>query len=277
MKKFIKLFGLLIAVTLIATSCGGGTTKKEEAPTDGAQTNDVLKIGATAIPHAELLDHIKPTMKEKGIDLEVTIFSDYVTPNTALTEGSIDANFFQHKPYMDNMKAEKNLDLEHVANIHIEPMGIYSQKIKSLDELTDGATVSIPNDPTNGGRALMLLEKSGLIKLKDSTNLNSTPNDVVENAKNLNITAMDAAQLPRTLQDVDISVINSNYALEGGLNPVKDSIFTEPKDSPYANIIATRAGLVYDLRIKTLVETLQSDDVKKFIEEKYQGAIIPAF
>lgn len=242
-----------------------------------AQSENKLVVGATPVPHAELLNFVKPKLEEKGIKLEVKEFTDYVTPNVALNDKQIDANFFQHVPYMDTFNKEKGMNLIAVANIHVEPMGAYSLKYKNKDEIKEGAVVALPNDATNEGRALLLLEKQGLIKLKDSNNLTSTPNDILENPKKLQFKELEAAQLPRVLQDVDLAIINTNYALEAKLNPLKDSLFIEDKDSPYANVITVRPEDKDNPLIKELINVLQSKDVKKFIEEKYNGAVVPAF
>ena len=272
------LAALTLAATLLITGCGGGG---EPAKTDGGDKGTAkevtLKIGATPVPHAELLAEIKPDLKEQGINLEIVEFNDYVQPNIALNDKELDANFFQHEPYLnDFVKEHKDVKLKNAGGVHIEPMGIYSKKIKDLKELADGATVSIPNDPTNGGRSLLLLQKAGLLKLKDGVNETATVQDIAENPKNLVIQEVEAAQLPRTLEDVDISIINTNFAMNADLNPMKDALFIEDKTSPYVNIIAVREDENRD-EIKTLVKSLQSDKVKKFIEDKYKGAIVPAF
>ena len=274
-----KLFAALtLAATLLITGCGGGG---EPAKTDGGEkpaTKEVtLKIGATPVPHAEILEQIKPDLKEKGITLEIVEFNDYVQPNIALNDKELDANFFQHEPYLnDFIKEHKDVKLKNAGGVHIEPMGVYSKKIKDLKELSDGATVSIPNDPTNGGRSLLLLQKAGLLKLKDGVNETATVQDIAENPKNLQIQEVEAAQLPRTLEDVDISIINTNFAMNADLNPMKDALFIEDKTSPYVNIVAVREDENRD-EIKALVTSLQSDKVKKFIEDTYKGAIVPAF
>ena len=274
-----KLFAALtLAATLLITGCGGGG---EPAKTDGGEkpaTNEVtLKIGATPVPHAEILEQIKPDLKEKGITLEIVEFNDYVQPNIALNDKELDANFFQHEPYLnDFIKEHKDVKLKNAGGVHIEPMGVYSKKINDLKELSDGATVSIPNDPTNGGRSLLLLQKAGLLKLKDGVNETATVQDIAENPKNLQIQEVEAAQLPRTLEDVDISIINTNFAMNADLNPMKDALFIEDKTSPYVNIVAVREDENRD-EIKALVTSLQSDKVKKFIEDTYKGAIVPAF
>ena len=274
-----KFFAAItLAATLLMTGCGGGDAP---AKTDGDKTaakEVTLKIGATPVPHAEILEEIKPDLKEKGITLEIVEFNDYVQPNIALNDKELDANFFQHEPYLnDFVKEHKDVKLKNAGGVHIEPMGVYSKKIKDLSELADGATVSIPNDPTNGGRALLLLQKANLLKLKDGANETATVQDIAENSKNLVIQEVEAAQLPRTLEDVDISIINTNFAMNADLNPMKDALFIEDKTSPYVNIIAVREGDENRDEIKTLLNTIKTDKVKKFIEEKYKGAIVPAF
>ena len=274
-----KFFAALtLAATLLLTGCGGGGDQPAQKADDKAAKEVTLKIGATPVPHAEILEQIKPDLKEKGITLEVIEFNDYVQPNIALNDKELDANFFQHEPYLnDFIKEHKDVKLKNAGGVHIEPMGIYSKKIKKLDELTGGATVSIPNDPTNGGRALLLLQKAGLLKLKDGVNEMATVQDIVENPKDLRIQEVEAAQLPRTLEDVDISIINTNFAMNADLNPMRDALFIEDKTSPYVNIIAVRDGDENREEIKTLLNTIKTDKVKKFLEEKYKGAIVPAF
>ena len=273
------LAAMTLAASLLLTGCGGGSDQPAQKADDKSAAKEVtLKIGATPVPHAELLEEIKPDLKEKGITLEVIEFNDYVQPNIALNDKELDANFFQHEPYLNDFtKEHKDVKLKNAGGIHIEPMGIYSKKIKDLKELADGATVSIPNDPTNGGRALLLLQKAGLLKLKDGVNEMATVQDIADNPKNLVIQEVEAAQLPRTLEDVDISIINTNFAMNADLNPMKDALFIEDKTSPYVNIIAVRDGDENREDIKTLLNTLKTDKVKKFIEDKYKGAIVPAF
>jgi len=273
------LAAMTLAASLLLTGCGGGSDQPAQKADDKSTAKEVtLKIGATPVPHAELLAEITPDLKEKGITLEVIEFNDYVQPNIALNDKELDANFFQHEPYLnDFIKEHKDVKLKNAGGVHIEPMGIYSKKIKDLKELADGATVSIPNDPTNGGRALLLMQKAGLLKLKDGVNEMATVQDIADNPKNLVIQEVEAAQLPRTLEDVDISIINTNFAMNADLNPMKDALFIEDKTSPYVNIIAVRDGDENREEIKTLLNTLKTDKVKKFIEDKYKGAIVPAF
>ena len=273
-----KFFAALtLAATLLLTGCGGGGDTPAKSD-DKAASEVTLKIGATPVPHAELLEEIKPDLKAQGINLEIVEFNDYVQPNIALNDKELDANFFQHEPYLnDFIKEHKDVKLKNAGGVHIEPMGVYSKKIKDLGELSDGATVSIPNDPTNGGRALLLLQNAGLLKLKDGVKEMATVQDIADNPKNLKIQEVEAAQLPRTLEDVDISIINTNFAMNADLNPVNDALFIEDKTSPYVNIIAVRDGDENRDDIKKLLAALKSDKIKKFIEDKYKGAIVPAF
>jgi len=281
MKKWTFVLTLITLVAVLA-ACGNKNTAGDNTNASGeagkSGTEKVkLVVGATPVPHAEILNHIKPKLAEQGIELEVKEFTDYVQPNVQVHEKQLDANFFQHKPYLDNEVKTKGYNLVTVGNIHVEPFGGYSKKIKSVSEIADGATVSIPNDATNGGRALLLLEKQGIIKLKDGVGLEATVNDIAENPKNLKFKELEAAMLPRTLDEVDFSLINTNYALQANLNPTKDALFIEDKDSPYANILTAREDNKDSDAVKKLLAALQSDDVKKFIEDKYQGSIVPAF
>lgn len=240
---------------------------------------DVLKVAATAVPHAEILNFVKPQLQAQGVDLQVREFSDYVQPNAAVEDKQLDANFFQHQPYLDSYNKDRKSSLVQVPNgkIHVEPFGAYSQKIKHLKDLKDGAVVAIPNDPSNAGRALLLLQKQGLIELKDPKNITATPIDIVKNPKKLKFRELEAALLPRALADVDLALINTNYAIEAKFNPTKDALFIEGAESPYTNIIAARADRANDPLIQKLVKTLRTPEVKKFIQEKYKGAVVPAF
>jgi D-methionine transport system substrate-binding protein len=216
-------------------------------------------------------------LAKENVDLEIKVFTDYVQLNPALKDKQIDANFFQHIPYLEDYNKNNNAELSWTVKVHNEPMGVYSEKVKDINEVADGAKVGIPNDATNGGRALMVLEKAGLIKLTEGVGVNATDKDIIENSKKIEIKMMDAAMLPRSLADLDICVINSNYAIEAGLNPVNDSIFIEPKDSPFANILAVRPEDKDKDAIKKLGAALQSPEVKKFLEDTYQGSCVPAF
>ena len=274
MKKLLAAAASLMTAAMLFAGCGGGDQPAEKS----AKEATTLKIGATPVPHAEILEEIKPALESEGITLDIVEFSDYVQPNIALNDKELDANFFQHKPYLDNFVTEhKEMKLKDAAGIHIEPMGVYSRKLKNLDDLADGAQIAIPNDPTNGGRALLLLAKAGIITLKDGTGAEATVQDIAENPKNIVLQEVEAAQLPRTLEDVDAAVINTNFAMQADLVPTKDALFIEDSTSPYVNILVVREGDESRAEIQTLIKTLKSDTVKNFINEKYKGAIVAAF
>lgn len=264
MRKILLTF---LSLTLVAVLAACGNSKSE----------DTLVVGATSVPHAEILKAIAPLLEKQGITLEIKEFTDYVQPNIQLAEKQLDANFFQHQPYLDDQNKNNKSDLVSVVAVHVEPFGAYSKKIKSIDELADGAKIAIPNDATNGGRALILLAKNGLITLKDDTNIAATKADITENKKNLEIIELDAAMLPRQLNEVDLALINTNFALDAGLVPTTDALFIEDGDSPYANILVARPDNKDSDAIKKLAEALTSPEAKAFIEKEYEGAIIPAF
>ncbi|MGX5659667.1 MetQ/NlpA family ABC transporter substrate-binding protein [Castellaniella ginsengisoli] len=236
-----------------------------------------LSVAATPVPHAELLEFVKPDLAKQGVDLDIKVFTDYVQPNLQVSDKQINANFFQHQPYLDSFNKEHDTKLVPVGLVHVEPFGAYSQKIKDIKDLKDGAQIAIPNDPSNGARALLLLQKQGLIKLKDPANILATARDVSENPKHLKFRELEAATLPRVLPDVDVALINTNYALEAGLNPVKDALFIEDKDSPYANLVVTRADRKDDPAIRKLIDALHTPKVRDYILQHYKGAIVPAF
>ena len=238
---------------------------------------DKLTVAATAVPHAEILEFVKPALAKEGVELDVKVFTDYVQPNVQVAEKRLDANFFQHKPYLDEFNKGKGTNLVTVAGIHIEPFGAYSTKHKKLADLPQGATVAIPNDPTNGGRALMLLDKAGVIKLKNPNNVLATVKDVSANPKKLKFKELEAATLPRVLTQVDLALINTNYALEAGLNPTKDALVIEGADSPYVNILVTTAEKKDNADLQKLAKALHTPEVKKFIADQYKGAVVPAF
>ena len=238
---------------------------------------ETLTVAASPVPHAEILEFVKPALAKEGVDLQVKVFTDYVQPNVQVAEKRLDANFFQHQPYLDEFNKAKGTHLVSVGAVHLEPLGAYSSKYKKLDELPSGANVVIPNDATNGGRALLLLDKAGVIKLKDSTNILSTIKDITENPKNLKFRELEAATLPRVLTQVDLALINTNYALEAKLDPSKNALVIEGSDSPYVNILVTREDNKDSDAVKKLVAALHTPEVKQFIEEKYKGAIKPAF
>ncbi len=236
----------------------------------------LLKVGATPVPHAEILEFVKPLLVERGIELEIIVFNDYVQPNLAVAEGELDANYFQHVPYLETFRQDHHLNLDYLATVHIEPLGLYSQKISKIDDLTGGAVIALPNDPTNEGRALHLLQANGLIKIDPAVGLAATPLDIVENPLKLEFRELEAAQLPRVLADVDGAIINTNYALPAGLVPLKDALLIEGSDSPYANILTVRGEDVQNENLRILAEILVSDEVEEFIIQNYEGAIVPA-
>ncbi len=238
---------------------------------------ETLRVAASAVPHAEILDFVKPALAKEGVELDVKVFTDYVQPNVQVAEKRLDANFFQHQPYLDEFNKSRGTSLVSVAGVHVEPFGAYSSKIKGLKELPQGANVVIPNDATNGGRALLLLQKAGVITLKDPSNILSTPKDIAENPKGIKVRELEAATLPRVLTQVDLALINTNYALEAKLNPTEDALAIEGSDSPYVNILVTREDNKDSPAVQKLVKALHSDEVKAFILEKYKGAVVPAF
>ena len=241
------------------------------------QAADSISVAATAVPHAEILEFVKPALAKEGVDLKVKVFTDYVQPNVQVAEGRLDANFFQHQPYLDEFNASRGTQLVSIAGVHVEPFGAYSHKIKNLADLAQGAQVVIPNDATNGGRALLLLQKAGVITLKDGAGITATIKDIAANPKGIKVRELEAATLPRVLDQVDLALINTNYALEAGLNPVKDALAIEGADSPYVNILVTTSEKKDDAALQKLANALHSAEVKKFIEDKYQGAVVPAF
>ena len=242
-----------------------------------AQAGEKLVVAATPVPHAEILELIKPTLAKEGVDLEIKVFTDYVQPNVQLDQKHLDANYFQTKPYLDSFNKGKGTDLETVIGVHVEPFGGYSKKYKSLAELPEGATIAIPNEGSNSGRALILLQKAGLIELKDPTNAVSTPRDIAKNPHNFKFKELESAMLPRVLDQVDLDMINTNYALDAGLKPSKDALIIEGADSPYVNFLVARPDNKDSAAIQKLAKALTSPKVKAFIAKKYDGAVFPAF
>ncbi|CAM3048135.1 MetQ/NlpA family ABC transporter substrate-binding protein [Paenibacillus sediminis] len=285
MKKWL-LSVLSLTLVLVLAACGAdkAADKNEGASTSTNTTTATepaqktkLVVGASAEPHAKILEFIKPKLAAEGIDLEIKVFTDYVQPNTQLYEKQLDANYFQHKPYLDDQNKQRGMNLVPVVGVHVEPFGAYSKKYKKVDEIPNGATVAIPNDATNGGRALLLLQANGLIKLKPNAGIEATLKDITENPKNLKFIELDAAMLARQLDEVDLALINTNYALEAKLVPTKDALFIEGKDSPYTNLLVAREDNKDSDAIKKLAAALTSEDVKKFINDTYKGSVIPAF
>ena len=242
-----------------------------------AQAGEKLVVAATPVPHAEILELIKPALAKEGVDLDIKVFTDYVQPNVQVDQKRLDANYFQTLPYLQSFNEGKSTHLETVIGVHVEPFGGYSKKVKSLAELKDGATIAIPNEGSNSGRALILLQKAGLIELKDPTNAVATPKDIAKNPHNFKFKELESAMLPRVLDQVDLDMINTNYALEAGLNPAKDALLIEGSDSPYVNYLVARPDNKNSEAIQKLAKALTSPEVKAFIEKKYNGAVLPAF
>ena len=265
-----SILSLLLTGALAISLIGCGNTNKE-AETGSKGEDKTITIGVTPVPHKEIVEEIKPDLEAEGYTVKIVEFTDYVTPNTSLAEGELDANYFQTVAYLDETNEGKGLDLTYTKGIHLEPLGVYSSTIKSLDELKEGATVAVPNDPSNEARALRVLEGAGLIKLKEGELV--TPKDITENPKNLKFEELEAAQLPRVLEEVGIAVINGNYALEAGLNPAENALYledaTKEASKKYHNVLAVKKGNEDSEKIKALTNSLTSDKVKKFIEEKY--------
>jgi D-methionine transport system substrate-binding protein len=274
-----KTVSIVLAALLSLSAFTGCASSASSSTGDSASTGlKKIVVGASPTPHAEILKEAAKLLKDKGYELEIKEFSDYILPNTALADQQLDANYFQHEPYLIDFNKKKGTNLVSAGAIHYEPFGIYAGKAKSLDDLKDGATVAVPNDTTNEARALLLLQAQGLIKLKDQSDITATQKDIAENKKNLKFREIEAAQLVRSLPDVDIAIINGNYALQGGLK-IEDALALEESDSlsakSYANIIAVRKGDENREDIKALVEVLKSDEIKTYIKNTFQGAVVP--
>lgn len=273
-----KTVGMILVILLLSVGLLAGCGGEKKASGDELT---VIKVGASTTPHAEILNAIKENLAAEGYDLQVTEFTDYVLPNMALDDGSLDANYFQHQPYLDDFNKERSTELVSVAKIHYEPLGLYPGTKTSLDDLKEGDSIAVPNDPTNEARALLLLQDLGLLKLKDGAGMVATPNDIIENPKNLKFEELDAAMVAKALPDVAFGAINGNNALIAGLNVENDGVAMEAKDSlaaeTFANVLAIRKGEEKSPAIQALVKALQSDEAKKFIEETYEGAVVPVF
>ncbi|THA75323.1 ABC transporter substrate-binding protein [Streptomyces sp. A0642] len=282
MRKNIKITAAAAATAALAfglTACGTDSDPASKAGTGAeADTSKALVVAASPTPHADILGFVKKNLAAKaGLKLEVKEFTDYVLPNTATETGQVDANFFQHQPYLDDFNKKNDTHLVSVGTVHLEPLGLYSKKVKGLGDVKSGQTIAVPNDTTNEGRALQLLAENGLITLKDGVGTSAKLSDITDK-KGLEFKELEAATVPRALNDVDAAVINGNYAIEAGLKPAKDALVLEKAEgNPYANIIAVKKGNERDARVEKLVKLLHSDEVKKFIEDTYQGSVVPAF
>ncbi|MCX4678477.1 MetQ/NlpA family ABC transporter substrate-binding protein [Streptomyces sp. NBC_01433] len=282
MRKNIKITAAAAATAALAlglSACGTDSDPASKGDTGAkADTSKALVVAASPTPHADILGFVQKNLAAKeGLKLEVKEFTDYVLPNTATETGQVDANFFQHQPYLDDFNKKNNTHLVSVGTVHLEPLGLYSKKVKDLGDIKSGQTIAVPNDTTNEGRALQLLAQNGLITLKDGVGTDAKLSDITDK-KGLEFKELEAATVPRALNDVDAAVINGNYAIEAKLKPSKDSLALEKADgNPYANIIAVKKGNEKDARVQKLIKLLNSDEVKKFIEDTYQGSVIPAF
>jgi len=281
-KSILFIIALLVVTLLIGCSSPQDTEDalaNEEVDSDNQVAEELqeLKVGATPVPHAEILQIIVPILDQQGISLEIVEFTDYVRPNLALDEGELDANFFQHVPYLDSFNQDAGTDLAVLVAVHVEPLGLFSEKHTSLNQLPQRATIAIPNDATNGGRALLLLQEAGLIELDPKAGIVPTPFDITENKLQIKFFELEAAQLSRSLADVDGAVINGNYALQAGLNPAQDALFLEGAESPYVNVVAIRAEDQANDALAKLAAALLSDEVRLFISESYGGAVVPVF
>ncbi len=295
MKRRLIVLALALCLVLGLAACGGNNTANNGTANNGTANNNtagntadsgdtadgqVITVGATPAPHAEILEVAKEVLAEQGYTLDIVEFDDYIMPNDAVEEGELDANYFQHITYMNQFNADNGYHLVSVGSIHYEPFGIYAGKTASLEELADGAQVAIPNDATNGGRALLLLEQEGLITLKEGAGITATVNDIVDNPKNLEIVELEARLLPDSLKDVDLAVINGNYAIDAGLK-IADALAIESAEgeaaTAYANVLTVKEGNEESEGVQALLAALESDEVKAFIEETYDGAVVPLF
>lgn len=269
MKKYLNFTSIISFLAILLVVLSGCSNEDNEA--------GKIKVSVTSVPHGEIMEHIKPELAEKGVELVIVVADDYDVHNRSLDEKEVDANYFQHMPFLEEQIADFDYDIIEFGKIHLEPLGVYSEKYESLDDLPDGAVISIPNDPTNESRALALLHRNGLIEMEDLSNLKSTIIDIKENPRNFEFQEIDAAMLTRSLEDVDASIINTNFALMADLNPLEDALAIEGADSPNANILAIRKGDEDREELIILQETLMSESVREFILEKYEGVVIPVF
>ncbi len=261
MKRLLTAALLLVLLTAVSSAAAA----------------DTLKVGVTPGPHEELMEVVRDILAEEGITVEIITFSDYVTPNIALHDGDIDVNSYQHEPFMKQMVEDRGLEITTLAPTIIFPMGMYSTRIGAIEDLPDGAQVAVPNDPTNSGRALLLLASHGLISLQDDTGWEATVFDITDNPQDLRIIEMEAATLPRALDDVALAAVNTNYAMEAGLNPVEDAIIRETAESPWVNILAARSGELEREELQALVRAYHSQEILDFVHERFEGSLVPGF
>ena len=275
MKKLLSLAALVLTAGLVFTACG--STPEPAGNNDPSQGAVTIRIGATSVPHSEILEHIREDLAADGVLLDIVEFGDFALLNPALADGSIDANYFQHIPFLNNYILNTGNELTYIVRVHIEPIGLYSRELNYVEEITEGMSIAIPDDPTNGARALLVLESLGLLELDDTGDRLADIFDITNNPLNLNIVEVQAAMLPHTFGDTDLSIINTNFALQAGLNPATDAIARENPDSPYANVLAVRPENANDPAIEILARWLTSEKVREFILEQYGGNVVPAF
>lgn len=276
MKKWL-LSSLIILVIAALAACGGGSKEEAGDKAEGLLSDGKLTVGVTAGPHEQVLEKVKELAADQDLDIDIKVFTDYPIVNEALAQKELDINSFQHEPYLDQFKEDRGLDLVNVGNTLTFPMGVYSDKIDDISKLEKGAKIGLPNDPTNAGRALILFEQAGLIKLKEDSGVTAGLKDIEENKNDYKFIELEAAQIPRQLEELDAAAINSNYAIESGFVPSEDSIFIEPKDSPWVNIVAARTENKDDEAIKKFLDIYQSDEVIEFIDETFKGSVIPGW
>lgn len=277
MNKFTKATALLMTALSLFLAAGCGSSDKAANKPTAADAKTTIKVGVTAGPHAQVLEKVKAEAEKQGLKIDIVEFSDYVQPNEALSQKDLDINVYQHQPFLEKAMADRQYKFAAIGKSIILPMGIYSKKVKSLADLQPGATIAIPNDPSNGGRALLLLEKAGIIKLKAGVGVHATAHDVAENPKNFKIVEIEAAQTPRSMEDIDLVAVNTNYALPAGLVPAKDALLVEDGNSPYANLIVVRAEDKDNPTYQKFVKIYQSEAVKQFVIEHFKGSILPAW
>ena len=276
MKKYAKIIAVVLAALFLFVVVGCGGTAKTEKPADKSVKSSV-KVGVTAGPHAEVMEKVRAEAEKQGLKVEIVEFNDYIQPNAALAHKELDINVYQHKPFLDRTMADRQYKFEAIGKSIILPMGIYSKKVKNIADLKPKASIAIPNDPTNGGRALLLLEKAGVIKLKPGAGVHASVLDIAENPKNFKIIEIEAAQTPRSLEDMDLVAVNTNYALPAGLIPAKDALLVEDGNSPYANLIVVRAEDKDNPTYQKFAKIYQSEPIKQFVIDHFKGAILPSW
>lgn len=276
MKRFLLLLTSILVIGLLV-ACGSDTAESDDTETTDEEENYSLNVGVTAGPHEQVMEKVQEVAKEQGLEIDITVFTDYVIPNIALDEGDIDVNSFQHGPFLEDFIEERGLDIENIADTIIFPMGIYTNQIDELDDIQDGDKIGLPNDPSNEAHALIVFEEAGLITLEDDAGLTASVKDIADNPLNLEFIELEAAQIPAHLDEVTAAAINTNFAIDHGFTPAEDAIYLESVDSPWVNILAARTEDANSPAIEKLIEAYHSDEVKEFIEEEFSGSLIPSW